>query len=125
MLYNIINRSDDVKDPIEVYFDNQIGIIEVQTYDTEAKTKKETKVAQVPAPYGETKFAKIIAERNKQEAQIGELIKEFEAKVDDLFTFVRESNDGQRLIVKIKSHVNEDEIYSDFARLYRKRPLQK
>jgi len=122
LLYNIINRSDDVKDPIEVYFDNQIGIIEVQTYETEAKTKKETKVAQAPAPYGETKFdvSKIIAERNKQEAQVGELIKEFEAKVDDLFTFVRESNDGQRLIVKIKSHVNEDEIYSDFARLYRK-----
>lgn len=122
LLYNIINRSDEVKDPIEVYFDNQIGIIEVQTYDTEAKTKKETKVAQAPAPYGETKFdvSKIIAERNKQEAQVGKLIKEFEAKVDDLFTFVRESNDGQRLIVKIKSHVNEDEIYSDFARLYRK-----
>lgn len=122
LLYNIINRSDEVKDPIEVYFDNQIGIIEVQTYDTESKTKKETKVAQAPAPYGETKFdvSKIIAERNKQEAQVGELIKEFEAKVDDLFTFVRESNDGQRLIVKIKSHVNEDEIYSDFARLYRK-----
>ncbi len=122
LLYNIINRSDEVKDPIEVYFDNQIGIIEVQTYDTEAKTKKESKVAQAPAPYGETKFdvSKIIAERNKQEAQVGELIKEFEAKIDDLFTFVRESNDGQRLIVKIKSHVNEDEIYSDFARLYRK-----
>ena len=26
MLYNMINRSDDIKDPIEVYFDNQIGI---------------------------------------------------------------------------------------------------
>lgn len=122
LLYNIINRSDDIKDPIEVYFDNQIGIIEVQTYDTEAKAKKETKVAQAPAPYGETEFdvSKIIAERNKQEAQVGELIKEFEAKVEDLFKFVRDSNDGQRLIVKIKSHVNEDEIYSDFARLYRK-----
>ena len=122
MLYNVINRSGEDKDPIEVYFDNQIGIIEVQTYDPKAKSKKETKVAQAPALYGDSKFdvSKIIAERNKQEAKIGELIKEFEAKVEDLFKFVRESSDGQRLIVKIKSHVNEHEIYSDFARLYRK-----
>lgn len=122
LLYNVINRTDDVKDPIEVYFDNQIGIIEVQTYETEPKQKKETKIAQAPLPYGETKFdvSKIIAERNKQEALVGELIKEFEEKVEDFFSFVRESTDGKRLIVKIKSHVNEDEIYSDFARLYRK-----
>lgn len=32
-LYNVMHRSEDVKDPIEVYFDNQIGIIEVTTYD--------------------------------------------------------------------------------------------
>ena len=28
--------------------------------------------------------------------------------------------DGKRLIVKIKSHVSEDEIYEDFAKLYRR-----
>lgn len=30
-LYNMMHRSEDIKDPIEVYFDNQIGIIEVET----------------------------------------------------------------------------------------------
>ncbi len=36
-LHNLMHRSDDVKDPIEVYFDNQIGIIEVEAQKTEAK----------------------------------------------------------------------------------------
>jgi hypothetical protein len=36
-----------------------------------------------------------------------------------LFDFVRKEDDGKRLIVKINSHVSEDEIYSDFAKLYR------
>jgi len=40
-LYNVINQSGEIKDPIEVYFDNQIGIIEVTTYETkEAKRKR-------------------------------------------------------------------------------------
>lgn len=34
-----MHRSEDIKDPIEVYFDNQIGIIEVTTEDTAPKKK--------------------------------------------------------------------------------------
>ncbi len=41
-LYNIMHRSEDVKDPIEVYFDNQIGIVEVIAEESEKKTKKPT-----------------------------------------------------------------------------------
>lgn len=37
-----------------------------------------------------------------------------------MFDFVRKEDDGKRLIVKINSHVSEDEIYSDFAKLYRR-----
>jgi type I restriction enzyme R subunit len=122
MLYNILNRSEDVKDPIEVYFDNQIGIIEVETYDAKTKPKKPLKVAEAPAPYGPVQFdiLNIIAERNEQEAKIGNLIQDFETKILDLFAYVRGSTDGQRLMVKIKSHVSEDEIYVDFSKLYRR-----
>jgi type I restriction enzyme R subunit len=38
-LYNILNRSEDEKDPIKVYFDNQIGIIEVETTGPDKKKK--------------------------------------------------------------------------------------
>jgi type I restriction enzyme R subunit len=121
-LYNIINRSDDVKDPIEVYFDNQIGIIEVKTEDTEEKKKKPTKVA-VGAKTGGTypfDILAIIEARNEQEAITGKLIKEFETKIKDFFEYVLTAHEGERLIVKIKSHVSEAEIYEDFAKIYRR-----
>lgn len=48
------------------------------------------------------------------------LPKEFEAKVENLFQYVRDSAEGERLIAKFKSNIPEDEIYADFAKLYRK-----
>ena len=122
IIYNMMHRSDDVKDPIEVYFDNQIGIIEVETGEPEKKKKKKIKVA-VGAEEGEPHqfdILKIIEARNEKEAIVGTLIKEFEEKIQDLFDFVRAQEDGKRLIVKIKSQVSEDEIYDDFAKLYRR-----
>ncbi|MDD2759553.1 MAG: DEAD/DEAH box helicase family protein [Methylomonas sp.] len=127
-LYNQMHRTDDVKDPIEVYFDNQIGIIEVETQETEAKKKKPTKVAEGTESGGSYQFdiLKIIEARNEQEAIVGGLIKDFEGKIQELFDFVRQEDEGKRLIVKIKSQVSEDEIYSDFAKLYRRfRALRK
>lgn len=121
-LYNIMNRSDDLKDAIEVYFDNQIGIIEVETQEPEAKKKKTTLVAEGKEPNRNHQFdiLAIIEARNEQEAIVGTLIEEFEAKIADFFDYVRNSPEGDRLIVKIKSHVAEDEIYDEFAKIYRK-----
>ena len=82
MLYNMINRSDDIKDPIEVYFDNQIGIIEVVTYEAKEVKKKPSKVAEGAEPYGNYQFdiLAIIEARNEQEAIVGELIKRSEER---------------------------------------------
>ncbi|MFQ3174123.1 MAG: type I restriction enzyme R subunit, partial [Flavobacterium sp.] len=120
-LYNMLNRSENIKDPIEVYFDNQIGIVEVIAEDSEKKKKKPTKVAvgKPPGHDGQFDILAIIAARNEQETKIGTLIKEFETKIVNFFHFVRESNNGVRLIIKIKSHVSENEIYDDFAKIYR------
>lgn len=121
-LYNMMHRSEDVKDPIEVYFDNQIGIIEVQTEEKEPKKMKPTKVA-VGAQTGESHqfdILSIIAARNEQEAATGSLIQDFEAKIKYFFDYVRDANEGKRLIVKINSHVSETEIYDDFAKIYRR-----
>lgn len=121
-LYNMMHRSDDVKDPIEVYFDNQIGIIEVTTYDPKSKPKPQLKVAEGAVPSGGFQFdiLAIIAARNQQEAKTGTLIQDFEAKILDFFSHVRSANEGERLIVKIKSHVSEAEIYDDFAKIFRR-----
>jgi type I restriction enzyme R subunit len=121
-LYNIMHRPDEIKDPIEVYFDNQIGIIEVETEDQNPKDKKPTKVAEGKIPYGGGLFdvLAVIAARNEQEARTGLLIKEFEEKISTFFEYAKSTQEGERLIVKIKSHVSENEIYDDFAKIYRR-----
>lgn len=121
-LYNMLHRSEDVKDPIEVYFDNQIGMVEVVAEEIKPKKKKSTEVAEglPPGAGGQFDILAIIAARNEQEAKTGTLIKDFEAKISDLFDYVRNAKEGLRLIVKIKSHVSEAEIYDDFARIFRR-----
>lgn len=121
-LYNMLHRSEDIKDPIEVYFDNQIGMVELLPDDPKKKKRKPTEVAvgTPPGPGGQFDILAIIAARNEQEAKTGTLIKDFETKIVDFFRYVRESSEGERLIVKIKSHVSEHETYDDFAKIYRR-----
>lgn len=121
-LYNLINRSADIKDPIEVYFDNQIGIIEVTTDYTKEERKRTTKIAEGKAPYAtyQLDILAIIAARNEHEVETGILIKEFEDKINMFFEYIKASSEGARLIVKIKSHVSEAEIYDDFGEIYRR-----
>ncbi len=121
-IYNMLHRSQDVMDPIEVYFDNQIGIIEVPSVDIVHKKTKPLKVAkrkESGATYSYD-ILRIIEARNKQQAALAELIKDFESKIKNFFRFVEESSDGQRLLVKMNSFVSEQEIYDDFARIYRR-----
>lgn len=122
MLYNMINRSSDTKDPIEVYFDNKIGIIEVATKETKQFKNRSLKVAESSKKCSDHKFdiLDIIAARNEHEAQTGLLIDEFEGKIKDFFDYICKTNEGERLIVKIKSHVSESEIYDDFGKIYRR-----
>lgn len=121
-LYNMLHRSEDIKDPIEVYFDNQIGMVEIIAEETKKKRKKPTEVATgtPPGRGGQYDIVAIITARNEQEAKVGTLILEFESKITDFFEYIKSSNEGERLVVKIKSHVSEEEIYDDFAKIYRR-----
>jgi type I restriction enzyme R subunit len=122
LLYNMMHRSEDEKDPIEVYFDNQIGIVEVIPEETKKKKKKPTEVAtgDIPGAGSQFDIIAIIAARNEEEAKVGTLIEEFEAKITDFFNYVNSIPDGERLVVKIKSFVSETEIYDDFSKIYRR-----
>ncbi|WP_332862212.1 DEAD/DEAH box helicase family protein [Janthinobacterium svalbardensis] len=121
-LYNMLHRSVDIKDPIEVYFDNQIGIVELIANESTRKGRGSTGIAKGTPPGSGAQFdiLAIIAARNEQEAKTGTLIKDFEIKIVDFFRYVHESSEGERLIVKIKSHISENEIYEDFAKIYRR-----
>ncbi|OOE14024.1 DEAD/DEAH box helicase family protein [Fictibacillus arsenicus] len=122
VIYNTMHRNTDVKDPIEVYFDNQIGIIEVGTEETKEKKKKPNQVAKGNTGKSSHQFniLDIIEARNEQEAKTGVLIQEFLSKIKDFFEYIENSNEGKRLIVKMKSHISEVEIYDDFAKIYRR-----
>jgi type I restriction enzyme, R subunit len=101
IIYNMLNRSTDLKDPIEVYFDNQIGMIEVETTDTKEKKKKETKLAEAKAAYDagyQYAILAIIEARNEKEEQVGVLIEEFQIKIEAFFEHIKNSKEGQRLI---------------------------
>ena len=122
-IYNVLHRVDTAKDPIEVYYDSRIGIVEVETAETKAREPKEPKLAEGGDPYAggrQLSILAIIEARNQHEEEIGARIAEFKAKMDEFFAYVRTSPEGQRLIVKIKSRLPEDEIYADFAKIYRK-----
>ena len=121
-IYNRLYRTDDVKDAIEVDFDEKIGIIEVETTDPKLKKKNVTKVAEAKGTNTVHQFdvLAILVARNEQEDLKGEQIREFASKIVDFFTYIRASEEGKRLIVKINSNVSEDEIYDDFGKIYRR-----
>lgn len=121
-LYNALHKNNNIKDPIAVYFDNQIGMVEVISAELKKKKSKPTEAAQgtPPGHGGQFDILAIIAARNEQESKTGTLIKDFEAKIVNFFHYVRESSEGTRLIVKINSHVSENEIYDEFAKIYRR-----
>ncbi len=121
-IYKQLHRTDDVKDAIEVYFDNQIGIIEVQTQPNEPNPPKSPKIAEGKPTFTVHQFdiLAILEARNDQEKLKGDRIQEFAAKITEFFAYAQNCEDGKRLIVKINSHVSEEEIYDDFGKIYRR-----
>jgi type I restriction enzyme R subunit len=124
MLYNQINKQNEIIDDVEIYFDNRIGIVAPE------EIKYRSVKSKVPEPHGEYgnkkykyNILKVIEKRNQEEEAIAELIADFESKITALFEFIKQDETGLRLIAKINddgSAFSQDEIYSDFTRLYRK-----
>jgi len=122
MIYNRMNANGGTKDEIEVYFDDQIGIVEEPAEDYGKKKKKRSN------ENGETGKSKkhkynildIIEARNEEEAFIAEQIQIFEQKIDDFFEYLQFDTSGKRLVSKIESRFAEEEIYADFKKLYNK-----
>jgi type I restriction enzyme R subunit len=124
MLYNQINMQDEIIDDVEIYFDNRIGIVapkEPKANDNKPKNPNPTNPEQ-PDKY-KYNILKVIEKRNQEEEAIAELIADFESKITALFDFIKQDETGLRLIAKISddgSAFSQDEIYSDFFKLYRK-----
>ncbi|MEM6814266.1 MAG: DEAD/DEAH box helicase family protein [Bacteroidota bacterium] len=123
--YNKLNFTGEVVDDVDIYFDNRIGIVIAQEY--EEKVKSKPKVSEPDFDYGEHNYKydilKVIEKRNQEEEAIEELILDVQAKIEMLFDYISNDNLGKRLIAKIldkTSAFTQEEIYDDFAILYRK-----
>lgn len=124
MLYNQINKQDEIIDDVDIYFDNRIGIIAPKE-PKEKSNKPRNPSPTDPGQPNKYKYniLKVIEKRNQEEEAIAELIADFEQKITSLFKFIKQDETGQRLIAKINddgSAFSQDEIYSDFSKLYRK-----
>lgn len=123
-LFNIINGSDEIIDDVEIYFDNKIGIIAPgEEAEKKSKTKNTEPTDQDRPNRFKFNILKVIEKRNQEEEAIAELIKDFEDKIEGFFQYIKADNLGIRLIAKILddgSAFTQEEIYTDFERLYRK-----
>lgn len=123
--YNSLNKKEEVKDEVEIYFDEQIGIVDIPE-EKESKPKS-LKGGEKGSEYGSKKYKydilKILEKKNKEEAVIGQSIEDFELKIDSFFNSIKESKEGKIMIAKINSSgtkFTEDEILSDFEKIYKK-----
>jgi len=119
--YNSINKKDEIKDEVEIYFDEQIGIFDVPEEINKKRKKKESE----PDESKKYKYdiLKLLEKKNKEEEVIGQSIADFELKIDGFFNYVKESREGRILIAKINSigtKFTEDEIIADFEKIYKK-----
>jgi len=124
MLYNQINKQEEIIDDVEIYFDNRIGIIAPKESDAKINKPKNPSPTSPNQP-NEYKYniLKVIEKRNQEEEAIAELIADFENKITLLFEFIKQDETGRRLIAKINDEgtaFSQEEIYADFSRLYRK-----
>jgi type I restriction enzyme R subunit len=123
--YNNINKNDEVIDDVEVYFDNRIGIVAPPEPKDKDGSKKPVNGGANSSDDNQYKFdiLKVIEKRNKEEEEIEELIKDFEAKIELFFKYIKTDDGGVRVIAKMQDNgtaFDSEEIYEDFAKVYRK-----
>jgi len=119
--YNNINKPEEIKDDVEVYFDNKIGIVEPpEMKPIIKKTKKDGEGGQ--AKKHKYNILDIIEKKNEEEKLIEQLIIDFEKKIDMFFKFIPTLENGRNLIAKIKAptQFSEDEVLADFEKIYHK-----
>jgi type I restriction enzyme R subunit len=123
--YNNIYKPTDIIDDVEIYFDNKIGIVAPLEPADKDKPKDGVKGGTTGTDDNKFKYniLKVIEKRNKEEEAIAEMIKEFEAKIETFFEYIKTDDLGKRLVAKIKDDgtaFSQDEIYRDFSKIYRK-----
>ena len=117
--YRNINKTGEIVDDVEIYFDNKIGFVDIKS-GVENSDEAKKKALNEGKNY-RYNILSIIAKRNQEELELETKIEEFENKIDSLFDFVDNHSNGKKLQVKMKSlssTISENEICADFTRIY-------
>lgn len=120
-IQNKLNKTDEIIDEVEIYFDEKLGIIEAPK-DREIKEHKAPSSGALGD--GDTKAYKydilaIIAKRNEEEEEIGRLIEEFQLRIDEFFELVKNHKEFNDLKAKINAiGFDESEVYRVFTIIY-------
>ena len=115
--YRKVNTNHDEADDVIISFDDEIGIVEPKI--VEEKTRGEKGTGGDGTSAYKYDILKIIAQRNKDEEDIEEMIKEFQSKIELFYLYVSEHKNFTKLKAKIEdSHFSEDEVYTDFRKIY-------
>ncbi|WP_375722923.1 DEAD/DEAH box helicase family protein [Arcobacter sp. KX21116] len=120
-IYNSVNKTDEEKDEVEIYYDNRMGIVE--------NVKEKPIKPNTPPTGGKGKgndsvgykynILDIIEKRNEEEEEIGKLIEEFQEKIEIFFDHIKAHKDFKELKAKMfATQFGEDEVYSDFRKIY-------
>jgi len=119
-IYNSINKPESEVNEVEIYYDNQIGIVE--NIKEKPITPNKTPIVgnkELSSNGHKYDILKIIEQRNQEEEEIGKLILEFEKKIDMFFEYVKSHKNFKELKAKMFSaNFSEDEVYNDFRRIY-------
>jgi type I restriction enzyme R subunit len=121
--YNALNNKDEIKDEVEIYFVDKIGIVDTPEYKEGKNKDDKGKVSEDDTKKYKYDILKFLEKRNKEEEIIGQSIIDFELKIDGFFNYIKESREGKLLIAKINSigtKFTESEIIADFEKMYHK-----
>jgi len=122
--YNNIHKPEDTVDDVEIYFDNRIGIVAPHEpkEDGQKPGKSDGGVESNGKQY-KFDILRVIEKRNQEEEEIEALIKEFETQIEKFFAFIKNDENGKRVIAKMKddgSAFDSEEIYHDFNLVYKR-----
>jgi len=121
--YNALNGKDEVKDEVEIYFDDQIGIVKGPDYIEGGGKGDSGEISDNDTDKYKYDILKILEKKNQEEEIIGQSITDFELKIDGFFNYIKESKEGKLLIAKIYSigiKFTENEVIADFEKMYHK-----
>lgn len=120
-IYNSINKTDEEIDEVEIYYDNQIGIVE-NVKDQPIKPNNPPtggKGGEKGSGGYKYNILDIIEKRNEEEEEIGKLIEEFQEKIDMFFDHIKVHKDFKELKAKMfGTQFGEEEVYNDFRKIY-------